>query len=112
MRHTFIMRTNYDDIFQTLPAAQAGELIQAVYAYVSGRDIPAFSAPAVEIAFKCLHKDLAYDVSKYEEVCAKRAVAGRKGGRSKKTNCLPSENSEVPSKAKHDEDEYEDEEMR
>ena len=77
MKDTFILRANYDDLFQTLTASQAGEVIQAIFAHVHKRAIPAFSSPEAHITFKCIQKDITFDINKYQK-CAKNARPLRK----------------------------------
>ena len=103
MKDTFILRANYDDLFQTLTAQQAGEVIQAIYAHVHKRAIPPFSSPEARITFKCIQKDITFDINKYQKMCEKRKASAEKRWttkNAKKCKCI------------HHEDENEDEEMR
>ncbi len=117
MKATFILRGNYEELFQELGTAQAGEVIKAVFAYVNQRDIPPFTDAQARIVFKCIQKDIAYDLEKYEKSRAQWAANGCKGGRPKKTKKtagLPSENENQKTKQNPhvDVDEDVDVEMR
>ena len=112
MRNTFVLRTNYDDLFSELTPPQAGEVIQAVFALVNERQLPSFTSEAARILFKCIQKDIAYDLEKYKQLCAKRAASGRKGGKSKKSKCLPPKNSSNESNPKQDKEMSRDEMSR
>ena len=103
MKATFVLRANYDDLFQTLTAQQAGEVIQAIFAHVHKRAIPAFSSPEARITFKCIQKDITFDINKYQKMCEKRKASAEKRWttrNAKKCKCI------------HDEDEDENEEKR
>ncbi len=99
------MRCNYDDIFQSLSASQAGEVIRAIYAYVNGREVPLFADAATQIAFQCIQKDLVFDLDKYKKVCEKRKQSAQKRWTKKHAKKCKSIHNE-------DEDDDEDEEMR
>ena len=115
MKDTFILRSNYEELFQELSCAQAGEVIKAVFAYANQRDVPAFTDAQSRIVFKCIQKDIAYDLEKYQKTCAKWAANGRKGGRPPKTKItagLPSENENQKTKQNHHEEMRRDEMRR
>ena len=98
MKDTFILRANYDDLFQTLTASQAGEVIQAIFAHVHKRAIPAFSSPEAHITFKCIQKDITFDINKYQKVCEKRKASAEKrwtARNAKKCKCIHNEDEEI-----------------
>lgn len=78
MKDTFILRSNYDELFQDLTSQQAGEVIQAIFAYVRQRTLPKFSSAEARITFKCIQKDITFDLNKYNKTCEKRKQAAEK----------------------------------
>lgn len=98
MKSTFILRANYDDLFQDLTPQQAGEVIQAVFAHVHNRPVPPFSSAEARITFKCIEKDITFDLNKYEQTCKKRQEAAQKRWttkHAKKCKCIPNEDDEI-----------------
>ena len=108
MKATFIMRANYEDLFQELTAQQGGEVIRAVFAFVNHKEIPEFTSAEARIAFKCIQKDLSFDINKYQKMCEKRKKAAEKRWtrkNAKKCKCTHNEDDD------EDENEDEDEEI-
>ena len=98
MKDTFVLRANYDDLFQDLTAQQAGEVVQAIFAYVHKRDIPSFSSAEARITFKCIQKDITFDLNKYTKMCEKRKAAAEKRWtrkNAKKCKCIHNEDEEM-----------------
>lgn len=106
MKATFVLRSDYADVFFALSDAQAGALIKRIYAHVTSRTPQPQTDKEVAMAFTFIKQDLDFDSQKYEQICAKRAENGRKGGRaksSKRSICLPPENQALASNTKHSE---------
>ena len=61
---------------------QAGELIKAIYAFQKNPDVVP-EDPAIAFVFEIIKQKLEEDNKRYEEVCAARSEAGKKGGRPK-----------------------------
>ena len=101
MKHTFVLRTEYQTVFDRLTDQQAGALIKSIYAHVTQRAALPLSDKETEMAFTFIRQDLDFDSQKYEEICAKRAASGRKGGKAQKSKCLPSKKSTLEKFAKH-----------
>lgn len=80
MKNTFVLRINYAPIIEQLNDAQAGQLLKGIYGYAELGGVPAIKDPAVAMALKFIVKDMAYDIRKYQETCARRAESGRLGG--------------------------------
>ena len=80
-KNSFILRNEYLDIFTDLSDSQAGVLIKAVYKYAAAKEMPeGLKDVEVKMAFKFIKKDIDYDTNKYNELCEKRSLAGKKGG--------------------------------
>lgn len=62
---------------------QRGEVLTALLAYAGGQEPPEMSSEA-RVAFAFFRVQLDMDAQKYEEICRKRAEAGRAGGRPRK----------------------------
>ena len=101
MKHTFVLRTEYQAVFDRLSDQQAGALIKSIYAHVTQGAALALSDKETEMAFTFIRQDLDFDSQKYEEICAKRAAAGRKGGKAQKSKCLSSKKSTLKKFAQH-----------
>lgn len=88
-KNSFILRNEYLDIFEDLSDKQAGILIKTVYRYaVNGKKPEGLNDEALKMAFRFIKKDIDYDTAKYNELCEKRAEAGKSGGRPKKQMVL------------------------
>lgn len=80
-KNSFILRNEYLDIFTDLSDSQAGVLIKAVYKYAAAKEMPeGLKDVEVKMAFKFIKKDIDYDTQKYNDLCEKRSLAGKKGG--------------------------------
>ena len=97
MKGSFVLYAEYLENIELLSMEQRGVLITALMKYVSGLDIPDMDA-ATTIAFSFIRSKIDKDQKKYEEVCGKRAEAGKMGGRPKKTEGF-SEKQNKPKKA-------------
>ncbi len=98
MKSTFVMRVNYDDLFQDLTSQQAGEVIKAVFAFVHKRALPTFSSAEARITFKCIQKDITYDINKYKAACERNKQAAQKrwaAKHAKKCARMPDEDEEM-----------------
>ena len=81
MRDSFVLYTKYSEQLELLSMEQRGELFTAIFEYMKGND-PNIDG-VVAMAFSFIKTQLDADAEKYEEVCRKRAEAGKKGGRPK-----------------------------
>ena len=95
MKGSFVLYAEYLENIELLSMEQRGVLITALMKYVSDLDIPDMDA-VTTIAFSFIRSKIDKDQKKYEEVCSKRAEAGKMGGRPKKTEGF----SEKQNKAK------------
>ncbi len=104
MKSSFVLHTHQQDAFNNLTDAQAGALIKGIFAYQATGNLPVFEESALKIAFAFIKHSLDSSAQKYEQVCAKRAANGRKGGLAKagkRSICLPSENLAAAGNTKH-----------
>ncbi len=101
-KNSFILRNEYLDIFEDLSDKQAGVLIKTVYRYaVNGKKPEGLNDEALKMAFKFIKKDIDYDTAKYNELCEKRAEAGKSGGRPKKQMVCEKANGFFEKQKKH-----------
>lgn len=100
MKDSFVLYTKYSEQLELLTMEQRGELITAIFEYMKGND-PNIDG-VVAMAFSFIKTQLDADAEKYEEVCRKRAEAGKMGGRPKKQTKAKKANgfSEKQTKAK------------
>ena len=105
MKTTFVLRTEYSDIIDQLSNEQAGVLLKSIYAHVTQKQPTRLTDKEIAIAFAFIKQDLDFDLQKYEQICAKRAASGRKGGKVKRSKCLTSKNSIEEKSAKHNDSE-------
>lgn len=101
MKESFVLHTHQQEAFNQLTNEQAGVLIKSIFTYQATGALPQFKESSLAIAFGFIKHSLDVNQQKYEEICAKRAQSGRKGGKAPKSKCLPSKNQTTPSKAKH-----------
>ena len=90
-----MLYAGYLENIELLSMEQRGVLITALMKYVSDQDTPDMDS-ATKMAFSFIRSQIDKDQRKYEEVCSKRAEAGKMGGRPKKSEGF----SEKQSKAK------------
>ncbi len=103
MKNSFVV---YNEVLQEtamLDDAQLGQLFRAMVRYNQDKE-PDIVDPLVCVAFGFIKTTMDRDRAKYEETCAKRQEAGRKGGRPKKNQTAHSgdfltENQMVSKKA-------------
>lgn len=71
----------FDSIEQLelIPDADRGRLLIDLLRYAKDGVLPEFDSPIVQLMFSIMQKKIDKDAERYEEVCRKRAEAGRKG---------------------------------
>ena len=77
-KKSFILYKSWGPMIEAMPAEKAGELIQAVFAYQSGKEI-SIDDPMVAAVFAMIKATMEADEDKYKAECAKRSENGRKG---------------------------------
>lgn len=89
----------YWETFETLQRmqpAQALTLLMAMYEYGRNEKEPDFSSdPVLDIVWPMIVNRIRADKGKYEEISAKRAEAGRKGGTARANNIKQNEANEA-----------------
>lgn len=78
----------YDEQFLpllSLTDAQLGKLLRAMFAHHNGEDV-AIDDPVLNMAFGFLKVAIDKDSERYEQICEKRKIAGRKGGQNAQAN--------------------------
>ena len=82
MKESFIMYLSFDEAAKLLNDEDRGKLWSAVFEYAkTGQELP-LPLPA-KVAFATIREHLKRDGRKYENICARNATNGRKGGRPK-----------------------------
>lgn len=78
---SFVLMNDWYDLLQDLSDEQRGRALTAIFAIGRGDeyDIDAEELP-VRIALKYIAKQIKSNNEKYDEICEKRAEAGRRGG--------------------------------
>ena len=80
MNNSFILYTDMGLSIQSLRDAEAGKLLKAIYQYVATGELPEGLKSPTAMCFALIRRSLDRDLAKYEEVCRRRAEAGRAGG--------------------------------
>ena len=88
---SFVLYTDYAKHIALLTNEEAGELLKALFEYVEFKKQPNFSG-AIMMCFSFIADQIARDKEKYQDVCKKRAEAGRKGGKQKQANLANAKN--------------------
>lgn len=88
---SFVLYTDYAKHIALLTNEEAGELLKALFEYVEFGNQPGFSG-ALMMCFSFIADQIARDKEKYQDVCKKRAEAGRKGGKQKQANLANARN--------------------
>lgn len=81
-KKSFVMYESWGAAIEKMNNEQAGELIKAIYAFQKNSDVVP-EDPAIAFVFEIIKQKLEEDNKRYEEVCAARSEAGKKGGRPK-----------------------------
>ena len=82
---SFVLYTDYAKHIARLTNEEAGKLFLAIFEYAESGKVPEFSG-ALMMCFSFIADQIARDKEKYQDVCKKRAEAGRKGGKQKQAN--------------------------
>lgn len=88
---SFVLYTDYAKHIALLTNEETGELLKALFEYVEFGKQPGFSG-ALMMCFSFIADQIARDKEKYQDVCKKRAEAGRKGGKQKQANLANAKN--------------------
>lgn len=94
-KKSFIIRLENIEQFNMLTDEQCGKLLKAMCRYVDTGEVENFHDKMVSFAFSFLKGQIDRDAEKYEEMCAKNAENGKKGGRPRKSERF----SEKPKKS-------------
>lgn len=79
MKGSFILYHNYARYFKKLNFEQCGRLIMAIFAHECGGEAPELDM-VTDLLYTVISDQLERDGKTYEEICMKRAEAGKKGG--------------------------------
>lgn len=83
MKESFLLYTKYAENIEMLTMEQRGILFTAIMNYAAEKDLPEMDG-MVKMAFSFIRVQMDADTEKYNDVCRKRAEAGKMGGRPKK----------------------------
>jgi hypothetical protein len=84
-KKSFVMYTEWKEVFSSLSNEQAGKLIKHIFSYVNDEN-PRSSDPITNIAFIQIKQQFKRDLKKYEAIIERNRLNGSKGGRPKKRN--------------------------
>lgn len=84
MRENVLLYTNFIDKFERLSDEQFGMLIRAILEYQSTGEIPEITDSIVALSFDTVKPDIDRNNQKYEDMCERNRINGKKGGRPKK----------------------------
>ncbi|MBQ8826595.1 MAG: hypothetical protein IJ007_05845 [Oscillospiraceae bacterium] len=82
-KKSFIIYTDYKDLFDTLDNSESGELIKAMLDYAAGEEISEFSDRHIRACFSIIRKQMDRDSEKYAQVCRKRSEAAKRTAKAK-----------------------------
>ena len=86
MKDTMVIYTSYLQKFDKLTDEQFGQLMRAGLTYIQTNEVPEIEDMVVAVCFDVLKVEVDINNQKYEETCAKRREAGKKGGLAKASN--------------------------
>ena len=80
---SLILPYEFEIVFQSLPLAEAGRLVLAIYAYEQRNEVPNFSDnPMLQFAWGThIKPKIDENIDKYNAICEARRSAGSKGGK-------------------------------
>lgn len=84
MRENVLIFTNYINKFERLSNEQFGMLIRAILEYQTTGVIPDIADSIVALSFDTVKPDIDRNNQKYEEMCERNRINGKKGGRPRK----------------------------
>ena len=87
-KKSFVLYQDYQKHVEKLSDEDAGRLFKGIFTFIETGESPALS-PVADMAFSFISAQLQRDLEKWQEVCKKRAEAGRKSGerrRAKRTD--------------------------
>ena len=82
-KKSFLLYSDYKEIFTELSDKDAGQLIKHILKYVNDES-PVTENPLVKISFIPIKNQLKRDLKEWEEIRGKRSESGKLGGRPKK----------------------------
>ncbi len=87
MKKYIILHLDSLEVLDDLTKEQAGELFLAIKSYHLGEELKL--SPIVKIAFCAFKNQFKRDNDKYENICERNTINGKKGGRPRKTQDNP-----------------------
>ena len=87
-RKSFVMYCEWGSSFEEFTDEELGQLIRAVYAFVTKGEETTLGDRSLRIIFNTMKECFIRDGEKWEEVRQLRSEAGSKGGRPKKANAF------------------------
>src|SRR5688572_1796370 len=81
-KKSFVLYSDYKDVFSELSDKDAGQLIKHIFKYVNDEN-PVTENPLVKLSFIPIKNQLKRDLKDWENIREKRSEAGKLGGRPK-----------------------------
>lgn len=85
-KNSFVIYTDCLEQLEVIPDAERGVLFLEVLKYARTGVVPTIENPFLKALFLGFKKQIDRDTAKYDEVCKKRAEAGRNGGNQRVAN--------------------------
>ena len=82
-KKSFVLYSDYDELFNELSNEDAGKLIKHIFEYVNDRN-PSTDDPIIKLSFIPIKQQLKRDLKKYEDRAERSRNNGALGGRPKK----------------------------
>ena len=82
MKDNFLLKTSQISVFKELSDEDAGKLIKGIFNYVKTKEITLDSY--LKVIFIPIKEEIDKNEEKYELVCERNKINGKKGGRPKK----------------------------
>ena len=79
---SFILYTTHYALVQKLNITQRGHLLDYIFQFVMGEEV-VINDPILDIVFTAIAEQISCNKERYDEICEKRKLAGRKGGAKK-----------------------------
>ncbi len=83
---SFVMYKDWQQHFDLLDDSELGQIMRAVYAFASGKEVVEFEDRSLRIIFNMIKECMIRDNIKWDETKQKRRESGAKGGKAKAEN--------------------------
>ena len=85
-KKSFLVYFDWRESLELLTDAEIGAIFRALFRFAEKGELPDFESRVLMVVFNSLKGHISRDLEKYEEICKKKAEAGRLGGLQKAEN--------------------------